>query len=306
MRTRQNIYGDGIGYVTLLDRMGDDFTPAEDARTSTDKGRLGPEKDLALQERLMRDGHTSPFEGVVVKFEVCAPLFVIREADRHRTQKKSHEDDPFEMDLVSPEEAMRCWFSRNEMSGRYIQMPDLYYHPVHVRGQSTTNKQGGGQDMASISPEVAEEFKSRGMQISKDARALYSWAVEQGIEKGMARNYNTQNQYTRIRYTGSLKNVFDGLLLRLPNHVLWECRMVFEAMRDILRDEFPYAMSSWENMVYNGAKLTGPELTTLREIFEDQYWDAHPYAGGGPKGDDKFWEEREKRQDSLKMKLGLT
>lgn len=292
MRTRQNIFGDWIGYVTLLDRMGDDFTPAEDARTSTDKGRLGVIPDLALQERLMKDNHTSPFEGVVVKFEVCAPIYVIREADRHRTMKKSHEDDPFEMELVSPEESMRCWFSRNEMSGRYIQMPDLYYHPVEVRGQSKTNKQGGSTDAPSISPEVAEEFKTRGMQISKDARALYTWAVEQGIEKGMARNYNTQNQYTRIRYTGSMKNIFDALLLRLPNVVLWECRMVFEAMRDILKEEFPYAVSSWEKLVYNGLRLTGPELQLLQKILRSGTFDTTGFS-----------DEELKAADALKGKI---
>jgi thymidylate synthase (FAD) len=122
-----NIYGDGVGYVHLLETLGDQYTPAEDARTSTGKGRLGPEKDKALQERLIRDGHTSPLEGVVLKFEICAPLFVVRELDRHRTLDKLSESDPFD---VSPEEGLRKWFARNEMSGRYIQMPDLYYHPV--------------------------------------------------------------------------------------------------------------------------------------------------------------------------------
>src|SRR5579885_626991 len=42
------IHGDDIGYVKLLDVMGNEWTPADDARTSTDKGNLGPEKDSAL------------------------------------------------------------------------------------------------------------------------------------------------------------------------------------------------------------------------------------------------------------------
>jgi thymidylate synthase (FAD) len=254
-----DIYGDGIGYVTLLDSMGDDFTPAEDARTSTDKGRLGPEKDKALQERLMRDSHTSPFEGVVVKFELCVPLFVLRELDRHRTLDKTGEDDPFE--LVGPEENMRKWFSRNEMSGRYIQMPDLYYHPVEVRSQSKSNKQGGGN--ALVSSEVAREFKERGIQHTKAARELYTWAVEQGIEKGLARIYNTQNQYTRIRYTGSLKNWFDALYLRLPSVVLWECRQPMEAIEALLTERFPEAMSSWKKLVYNSVRLGEDELDVV-------------------------------------------
>ncbi len=266
MNTIENIYGDGIGYVKLIDRMGDDFTPAEDARTSTDKGRLGPEKDTALQERLLVDNHTSPFEGVVVKFEMCVPLFVLRELDRHRTLDKNSENDPFEM--VAPEENMRKWFSRNEMSGRYIQMPDLYYHPRAVRGQSQTNKQGGSADTLQISQEVADEFKARGKEISKAARELYTWGVEQGIEKGLARIYNTQNQYTRIRYTGSLKNWFDALNLRLPSVVLWECRQPVEAVLEMLRANFPQATKSWKELVYDGCRLTGAEKDTIRQLLE--------------------------------------
>lgn len=263
MKEVANIYGDGIGYVKLLDKMGDQFTPAEDARTSTDRGRLGPEKDTALQDRLLKDAHTSPFEGVVVKFEMCVPLFVLRELDRHRTLDKNSEDDPFE--LVGPEEGFRKYLSRNEMSGRYIQMPDLYYHPVDVRCQSLTNKQGGGYDL--VSPELSGEFKRRGLEVTKAARELYSWGVERGIEKGLARIYNTQNQYTRIRYTGSLKNWFDALSLRLPNVVLWECRKPVEAIFELLKQEFPIAVSSWERLVYNTTKLNADELKLIKEIL---------------------------------------
>jgi len=251
-----NMYGDGVGYVKLVDSMGDSFTPAEDARMSTDKGRLGPEKDNALQERLLKDAHTSPFEGVVVKFEICAPLFVIRELDRHRTVEKNSEEDPFE--VVSPEEGMRKFMCRNEMSGRYIQMPDLYYYPAVVRAQSKTNKQGGGND--SISPEVAAEFYKRGMEITRSAREHYTWAVEQGIEKGMARIYNTQNQYTKIRYTGSLKNWCDVLYLRLPSVVLWECRVIAQHIRTLLKEKFHDPMSSWEKLVYNTVRIDRSEM----------------------------------------------
>lgn len=254
-----NMYGDGIGYVTLVESMGDSFTPAEDARMSTGKGRLGPEKDNALQERLLKDAHTSPFEGVVVKFEICAPLFVIRELDRHRTVDKNSEDDPFEM--VLPEEGMRKWMSRNEMSGRYIQMPDLYYYPVEVRAQSKTNKQGGGTDL--VSPEVAAEFKERGLQITRSARELYSWGVEQGIEKGVARIYNTQNQYTKIRYTGSLKNWCDVMYLRLPTAVLWECRKIALCIQNLLKERFPDPVSSWEKLVYNTSRVNRDEMNMI-------------------------------------------
>jgi thymidylate synthase (FAD) len=255
-----DIYGDGIGYVALISSMGDQHTPAEDARMSTDKGRLGPEKDNALQERLLRDAHTSPFEGVVVKVEVCTPLFVLRELDRHRTVDKVSEEE-----IVTPEENMRKWFSRNEMSGRYIQMPNLYYNPVTVRAQSKTNKQGGGNE--ELDKNVAEEFRMRGVELCRQSRELYDWAIEKGIEKGLARIYNTQNQYTKIRFTGSLKNWCDMLYLRLPSVVLWECRLVAQAIDKLLSEAFPDAMASWHRNVYDAVRLTKDEAYVVNRVI---------------------------------------
>jgi thymidylate synthase (FAD) len=263
---KENIYGDGIGYVSLLSVMGDQHQPAEDARTSTNKGRLGPEKDNALQLRLMKDAHTSPFEGVTIKFEVCAPLFVIRELDRHRTLGKFHEDDPFDVEIVSPEESMRKWFSRNEMSGRYVQMPNEYYHPAIVRAQAKSNKQGGGE-VVPVSHEISEEFLHRGSELTAAARELYTWAVEQGIEKGIARNYNTQNQYTKIRYTGSLKNWLDMLFLRLPSVVLWECRIIAQMIEQVLEALFPDVMAIWRDNVMDAVKLSASEVEVLRNYL---------------------------------------
>lgn len=262
----ENIYGDEIGYVALLDVMGDGYTPAEDARTSTNKGRLGPEKDAALQERLAKDAHTSPFEGVIAKFEVCAPLFVIRELDRHRTLDKIGEQDLIE--ISTPEENMRKWFARNEMSGRYIQMPNEYYHPSVVRSQSKTNKQGGAEDASVVSPEIQEEFLARGLKLTAEARELYDWAVQHGIEKGLARNYNTQNQYTKIRYTGSVKNFCDMLFLRLPTFVLWECRVIAQNIELILNDQFPPIMDSWQRNVRDAVRLNSLETAALRNYLE--------------------------------------
>jgi thymidylate synthase (FAD) len=262
MNRVDDIYGDGIGYVALVSTMGDQHTPAEDARMSTDKGRLGPEKDNALQERLLRDAHTSPFEGVVAKVEVCTPLFVLRELDRHRTVDKVSEEE-----IVTPEENMRKWFARNEMSGRYIQMPNLYYHPEEVRAQSKTNKQGGQTDDA-IPVVVANEFLNRGEEIVKQSRALYDWAIENGIEKGQARIYNTQNQYTKIRYTGSLKNWCDMLYLRLPNAVLWECRQIAKSVDRLLSEAFPDAMASWHRNVYDAVRLTKDEAYVINRVLQ--------------------------------------
>lgn len=270
-----DIYGDGIGYVELLDTMGDEFTPAEDARTSTNKGRLGPDKDAQLQQRLTKDGHTSPFEGVIAKVEMVVPLFVLREIDRHRTTTKTADED---LALVSPEENGRKWFARNEMSGRYVQMPNQYYYPEKVRMQSRTNKQGGGT-VELVGPDTSAIFLEGGRRLAEMARAHYDWAVEQGVEKGLARIFNTQNQYTKIRLTGSLKNWCDFLYLRLPQAVLWECRRVAESIEAVLTKAFPSPMAQWRNNVYDTVRLTREERDDLLGLLDtleaDGYYSEH-------------------------------
>lgn len=261
---RRYLYGDGIGSVQVIGVLGDEYTPAEDARTSTGKGRQGPEKDAKLQDRLMRDRHTSPFEGVLVKVEMVLPLFVLREVDRHRTLTKVSDVDALD-EVVTPEEAGRKWFSRSEMSGRYVQLPAEYYFPDEIRGQSTTNQQG---DEGTAPAHVAEEFQSRGRAVTQAARELYDWAVQVGIEKGQARIFNTMNQYTRIRMTGSIKNWLDWLQLRMPSGVLWECRRAAEELHDLLWERFPSVLSQWSNNVRLAVALTVEEQDAVRGVLE--------------------------------------
>ena len=264
MFKRENILLDNVAYVDLVDTMGDEFTPAEDARMSTNKGRLGDDKDAKLQERLMVDNHTSPFEGTVVKFELCVPLYVLRELERHRTL-----DILGEQELILPEENSRKWFSRNEMSGRYVKMPDQYYHPQTVRMQSKANKQGTSDNIVPVDNNIQQEFLTRGAELTVKARELYEWAVNNGIERGVARIYNTQNQYTKIRLTGNLKNWLNFMQLRCKPDVLWECRQYAENIRTILNALFPSVLQQWENNVLNAVVLSQEEAYVVYENFLD-------------------------------------
>lgn len=77
------------GYVHLADHMGSDLSIVRSARVSHDAvwraGRDG-DKDSRLINYLYRNKHTTPFESVVFTFEVKAPIFVLRQWHRHRTQ----------------------------------------------------------------------------------------------------------------------------------------------------------------------------------------------------------------------------
>src|SRR3990172_2230213 len=107
------------GYIELVEHWGSDERIIEAARMSTGKGFQGWDKDEKLLAYLYNNKHATPFEMAGMVIEVKAPIFVFREWHRHRTQ------------------------SYNEMSARYIPLPDENYIPsverLMMRGG--TNKQ---------------------------------------------------------------------------------------------------------------------------------------------------------------------
>ena len=89
------------GSVQLVDSMGNDLSIVKSARVSFDQIEISGQdqaRDAKLISYLMDNGHNTPFESVVAQFQITAPIFVIRQWQRHRTQ------------------------SYNEVSGRYTEL----------------------------------------------------------------------------------------------------------------------------------------------------------------------------------------
>jgi len=106
------------GYINLIDVMGDDLRIVNAARKSFGSRTysFGP-KEKKLLKYLWDNQHTSPFEMVEFMFEVKAPLFVVRQWQRHRT------------------------WSYNEVSRRYTSDGLDFYVPEKIRTQAKDNKQ---------------------------------------------------------------------------------------------------------------------------------------------------------------------
>lgn len=87
------------GFVDMIDYMGGDEDIVRAARISRnlDRSRTNVREFIT---KLIRDEHTSPFEMVVIKFEIKCPIFVARQVMRHRTA------------------------SINELSRRYVEVGD--------------------------------------------------------------------------------------------------------------------------------------------------------------------------------------
>ena len=213
------LYGDGIGSVSLIDHMGTDLTIVNAARVSYGKHKDAlDDSDIKLIRYLLVNRHTSPIEHVKATFRCVVPLFVRSQHQRHRCANYSEKSYRF--------------------TGENIE----FYRPPCWRTQSKNNKQMSEADFSS--PELDGMLKNHCELSFK----LYEDMIYKGVAREMARMVLPQNLYTEYYVTIDLHNAFHFLKLRLHPHAQWEIQKVAEAMQTILMDLFPETMKIWQEL----------------------------------------------------------
>lgn len=212
------------GYVSLVDHFGSDISIIEAARMSTNKGFEGWEKDGKLLRFLWENKHHTPFEMAGMTIEVKAPIMVFREWHRHRTQ------------------------SYNEMSARYVPLPDENYIPepgnVHERANAQTgNKQAQGTETKSVTTSQVELWLSELQACYQTAQNVYELGLSLGIPKELARLPVPVARYSRMRASANLRNWLGFLKLRMAPNAQWEIRQYANAVGGLVADLFP---RTWE------------------------------------------------------------
>lgn len=250
------------GYVELIESWGSDERVIESARMSTGKGFLGwgpkcrtcgaafseaestpcpspspgePCVDCGVgghffdqpgDEKLLRflweNKHATPFEMAGATFEVKAPIFVFREWHRHRTQ------------------------SYNEMSARYVPLPDENYVPTAARvlmvNAGSANKQAAGNG-AMLSDADARSWLDDLADVYERAQRVYERGIELGVAKEVARLPIPVARYSRMRASANLRNWLAFLTLRDDDRAQWEIRQFARAVSDALAVSFPRTMA---------------------------------------------------------------
>lgn len=230
------------GGVELIETWGSDERIIEAARMSTGKGfqgwgckgnetglhtcglpidgcnTIGDEKLLAY---LYTHKHLTPFEMVGMIIEVKAPIFVFREWHRHRTQ------------------------SYNEMSARYVPLPDENYIPSVERLMMSGggNKQASGVGGAILSQHEADMFRDSLVSAYRLAQNCYEWGIERGVPKELARLPVPVARYSRMRASANLRNWLQFLTLRMDPAAQWEIRQYADAVGELIAAQFP---RTWE------------------------------------------------------------
>ncbi len=232
------------GFVALVDVMGSDKAVCDAARVSYSKDTIQEGdgdiiRDSKLISYLLKNKHTSPFESVIFKFEVKAPIFIFRQWHRHRT------------------------WSYNEISGRYTALPTEYYVPTpeEIGAQSTSNKQA----------RVLNQFEEAGVIASRisevqqyqtfcdEAFAQYERLLASGWPRELARMLLPVSTYSRMVATVDLHNLLHFLRLRLHSHAQKEIQEYAKAMLYLIKGYVPY---TWDAFVQDIKSQPGYEHLT--------------------------------------------
>jgi thymidylate synthase (FAD) len=228
------------GFIRLVDYMGSDSRIVASARVSYGAGTKTLREDRLLIDYLMKNGHTSPFEQVVLTFHAKMPIFVARQWIRHRTARV------------------------NEISGRYSVMSDEFYMPedATVRLQSRTNKQGRAEVEAP--PEIRSRFRETIGHGQRRAYEEYQQMIDAGLARELARIHLPLSLYTEWYWQIDLHNLFHFLQLRLHPHAQMEIRAYARVMMDIARAVAPLAVEAFEEHVLNAVTLSAEEARWVR------------------------------------------
>lgn len=206
--------GDAMSSFSVRDFDADDVDPAQAARMSFaqfDSERTY-EQDMKLNEYLLLNQHSSPFEMVQVWLEVKVPIFIDRQLVRHRTWR------------------------RNESSGRYIVLPDTWYIPEVVGGKAPNKKQGQADNLDAATQQWFKE--ELGRMCERDYN-FYLSAIKAGVAPEHARMALHLNHYVHWLGNVDLHNLFHFLRLRAHSHAQIEARAYAEAIVELLRPYLP-------------------------------------------------------------------
>ena len=201
---------------TLLEQ-----APAISARISFDNFEADrtKEQDMKLLEYLIKHKHNTPVEMTEVWLEMKLPIFIARQFIRHRTA------------------------TVNEVSGRYVTLPEEWYIPEVVGGKASSNKQGQEDNLTQLQQDM---FKEALRDQSFKSYRNYLDALSDGVAPEHARLFLGLNHYTHWVWKQDLHNLLHFLALRMDVHAQVEARAYANAIHTLLQTHLPNTMKLFD------------------------------------------------------------
>lgn len=213
------------GFVDLMASMADDLTVVNAARVSfATRKEVMELSDERLIGFLMRERHTSPFEHAVFRFHVRAPIFVVREWQRHRMA------------------------SYNEQSGRYSKFEDLFYVPEYVRSQVG---KPGAYSFVPLDPGATADVQDVISIHNHMSYQMYLDLMHAGVAKEQARLVLPNTLYTEFWFTVNLHSLMNFLTLRNSEHAMYEIREYAKALEEAFAEQMPVTYAAFKRYTWH-------------------------------------------------------
>lgn len=209
------------GWIELESYSGTDLDIVNAAKVSFAKQseEYGSAEEGVLKF-LMRERHGSPFEHNYLKFHVRAPIFVIREWQRHRIG------------------------SYNEESGRYVELRPDFYIPETSRVQEGSP---GAYTFSEGTKEQTDLVHRSITAASETAFSRYQKMIDEGIAKEQARLVLPLNIYSEFYFSCNARSLMNFLSLRMHESAMYEIRMYANAMYDLWEKTMPSTAAAFKN-----------------------------------------------------------
>lgn len=215
--------------VDEVEVMGDDESIVRAMLVSTNKV---PVEGDALQGRinfLMENRHGTPFEHTSLTVRASVPIFVAREWMRHRT------------------------LSYNEMSARYVKVPNTFYLMPHERPLVQQGKPGAYHFVEGS--EIQEEkARDEFLAAYRAAWDSYQAMLDAGIAREVARSVLPVGTFTNFYVTGNVRAWLHFISLRVKDwrnayetYPQYEIEQAARQVEEIIDRRFPATMTAFNN-----------------------------------------------------------
>jgi len=196
------------------------YGPNHNCRTCWGTGRhVNKPGDEKLLRYLWENEHATPFEMAGMTVEVKAPIMVFREWHRHRVP-----------------------FGYNEMSARYVPLPDENYCPTVeriVEGSRATKNRQAASLAGECTRDNAEEWLGELELVYAASERVYQRGLQLGVPKELARLPVPVGRYSRMRATANLRGWLGFCRLRAAKNAQYEIRVYANEILNFVREKFP-------------------------------------------------------------------
>jgi len=220
---KDNILGDGIGYVMLEDWMGGDDAVVRRARKCyQSQDNSTPESDRRVRTTVITDKpmHGTISRGTVFTFDILAPLFVVRQNTRHLIAQDSDGNDVWHTGGGS----FDIGGAYDEQSFRYTDKIAFY-----------------------VPPTLTDDQHDLWVAMCAEQGRMYNELRSKGVAKQLARSALGPHVYSQYELTINTQALLDFLGKRLPGGgAQSETTKYATAMLEIARECIPEIISLWE------------------------------------------------------------